>query len=342
MKTAVVILNWNGEQFLREYLPSVVRFSVSADTKIIVADNNSSDGSIALLRSDFPEVGIIQLDQNYGFAGGYNKALADLDAEYYVLCNSDIELRSDAVSPIIRLMDSDPDIAACAPKLMSLREDGLFEYAGAAGGFIDKYGYPFCRGRIMDTVERDEGQYNDECEIFWATGAFMVVRSRVWHEMGGLDDSFFAHMEEIDLCWRIRNRGYKVMYCPDAEAFHLGGGTLNQGNPRKIFLNFRNSLWMLFKNLPKGHLFTRLLARMVMDGASAMVYLFQLKFSYFWAVVKAHFALYSNLGRLRRQRRALQEGGTENGPLISCTLDGSMVWRYMVRKQKTFNKLYIK
>lgn len=336
MKTSLVILNWNGEKFLRDYLPSVVRFCESADAEVVVADNASTDGSIALLKSDFPSVRIIQLDKNYGFAGGYNRALAQVDAEYYVLCNSDIELRMDAVSPLIRMMDADSEIAVSAPKLKSLHQPEMFEYAGAAGGFIDKYGYPFCRGRIMDTVERDEGQYNDSCEIFWATGAFMVVRSKVWKELGGLDDSFFAHMEEIDFCWRVRNKGYKLMYCADAEALHLGGGTLEQGNPRKIFLNFRNSLWMLMKNLPGKSLFITLYIRMMMDGASAMVYLCKLQFSYFWAVLRAHLAFYANIPRLWKARK---EQASDHGK-NACVLDGSMVWRYMIRKQKTFNKLY--
>lgn len=337
MRTSVVILNWNGEKFLRDYLPSVVSFCESADTEVVVADNASTDGSIALLKSDFPTVRIIQLDRNYGFAGGYNRALSQLDSEYYVLCNSDIELKKDPITPIIRMMDSDGDIAVCAPKLKALLNPEMFEYAGAAGGFIDKYGYPFCRGRIMDTVEKDEGQYNDACEIFWSTGAFMVVRASVWKELGGLDDSFFAHMEEIDLCWRVRNRGYKVMYCPEAEAFHLGGGTLNQGNPKKIFLNFRNSLWMLMKNLPGKSLFITLYIRMLMDGASAMVYLMGGKFSYFWAVLRAHLAFYANIPRLWRARKSLGALATKK---TDAMLDGSMVWRYMVKKLRTFNQLY--
>jgi len=337
MRAAIVILNWNGEKFLSKYLPTVIEHCQNPDYEVIVADNCSTDGSLDLLRRDFPKVRIIQLDQNYGFAGGYNRALAEVDADYYVLCNSDIELRMDAVSPVLRMMDADGSIAVTAPKIMALREPGMFEYAGAAGGFIDRYGYPFCRGRIMDTVEKDEGQYNDACEVFWASGAFMIVRSDVWRQLGGLDDSFFAHMEEIDFCWRVKNNGYKVMYCPDAEVFHLGGGTLEQGNPRKIFLNFRNSLWMLFKNLKGSQLFIIMYIRMLMDGASAMMYLLGGKFSYFWAVFRAHMAFYANIPRLWRQRRGLNSSARKNSAAI---LDGSMVWRYMVRKQKTFNKLY--
>lgn len=342
MKTSLVILNWNGEKFLREYLPSVIQHCQNENTEIVVADNHSTDGSIDLLRSEFPTVRIIELDQNYGFAGGYNRALSQIDSEYYVLCNSDILLKSDAVSPIIEAMDNDKSVAVAAPKLKALLEPGMFEYAGAAGGFIDKYGYPFCRGRIMETVEKDEGQYNDECEIFWATGAFMVVRSSVWRELGGLDDTFFAHMEEIDMCWRVKNRGFRIMYYPQAEAFHLGGGTLNQGNPRKIFLNFRNSLWMLFKNLPKGKLISRLYIRMCMDGASAMIYLMKGQFSYFWAVLRAHWALYANVARLWRARNEYLHSSKTTKTTPTCMLDGSMVWRYMIKKLRTFNKLYTK
>ena len=342
MKTSVVILNWNGEKFLRGYLPSVVNFCQSADTEIVVADNHSTDGSLELLRREFPSVRIIELDCNYGFAGGYNRALAMIDAEYYVLCNSDIELKSNAVAPIVEMMDRDGDIAVAAPKIKALLKPDMFEYAGAAGGFVDKYGYPFCRGRVMDTVEPDNGQYNDSCEVFWASGAFMVVRSSVWRELGGLDDSFFAHMEEIDFCWRVKNMGRKVMCCAGSEVFHLGGGTLEQGNPRKIYLNFRNSLWMLAKNLPEGRLFSRLFVRMLMDGASAMMYLFQLKFSYFWAVIKAHWGLYSHIGSLRRKRSDLQLKCKNSVRNTAGILDASMVWRCMVKKQNTFNKLYIK
>lgn len=303
-------------------------------TDVIVADNGSTDKSLAVMKEMFPEVKTIVLDKNYGFAEGYNRALAQLEGyDYYVLCNSDIMLRSNAVKPVVEMMEGDRAIAVAVPKIKSLREPEKFEYAGAAGGFIDKFGFPFCRGRILDNVETDNGQYDTDCEIFWASGAFMIVRADVYRELGGLDASFFAHMEEIDFCWRVKNSGLKVAICHDAEVFHLGGATLNQGSPRKLFLNYRNSLWMLLKNLPSGCLIFRIWARMVLDGMSAMVYLAQLKPKYFWAVVKAHFAFYANVPRLLKQRKSMKKP-TEKLP--TGMLDGSIVWQYFVKKRTTF------
>lgn len=334
MKTALVILNWNGEGLLKEYLPSVVEHCGNGFTDVIVADNGSTDGSLAMMKETFPEVRVVTLDKNYGFAEGYNRALAELDGyDYFVLCNSDVLLKSDAVTPVVRKMEGDRAIAVAVPKIKSLREPEKFEYAGAAGGFIDKYGFPFCRGRILDNVETDSGQYDTDSETFWASGAFMVVRADVYRELGGLDATFFAHMEEIDFCWRVKNSGLKVAYCHDAEIFHLGGATLNQGSPRKLFLNYRNSLWMLLKNLPSGCLVFRIWARMVLDGMSAAVYLAQLKPKYFWAVVRAHFAFYANVPRLLKQRKSMKKP-TEKLP--TGMLDGSIVWQYFVKKRTTF------
>ena len=327
-------MNWNGENLLKEYLPSVVEHCGNGFTDVIVADNGSTDKSLAVMKEMFPEVKTIVLDKNYGFAEGYNRALAQLEGyDYYVLCNSDIMLRSNAVKPVVEMMEGDRAIAVAVPKIKSLREPEKFEYAGAAGGFIDKFGFPFCRGRILDNVETDNGQYDTDCEIFWASGAFMIVRADVYRELGGLDASFFAHMEEIDFCWRVKNSGLKVAICHDAEVFHLGGATLNQGSPRKLFLNYRNSLWMLLKNLPSGCLIFRIWARMVLDGMSAMVYLAQLKPKYFWAVVKAHFAFYANVPRLLKQRKSMKKP-TEKLP--TGMLDGSIVWQYFVKKRTTF------
>lgn len=334
MITALVILNWNGEGLLKEYLPSVVEHCGNGFTDVIVADNGSTDGSLAMMKEKFPEVRVVTLDKNYGFAEGYNRALAQLDGyDYFVLCNSDVLLKSDAVTPVVRKMEGDREIAVAVPKIKSLREPEKFEYAGAAGGFIDKYGFPFCRGRILDNVETDSGQYDTDSETFWASGAFMVVRADVYRELGGLDATFFAHMEEIDFCWRVKNSGLKVAYCHDAEIFHLGGATLNQGSPRKLFLNYRNSLWMLLKNLPSGCLVFRIWARMVLDGMSAAVYLAQLKPKYFWAVVRAHFAFYANVPRLLKQRKSMKKP-TEKLP--TGMLDGSIVWQYFVKKRTTF------
>ncbi len=339
MKTALVILNWNGDELLRKYLKTVIAHCRNGFTDVIVADNASTDGSMHRMKCFFPYVRTIVLDKNYGFAEGYNRALAQLDGyDYYVLCNSDIMLRSDAVSPVVRKMEGDREIAVAVPKIKSLRQPEMFEYAGAAGGFIDKYGFPFCRGRILDTVERDDGQYDQDSETFWASGAFMVVRAEVYRQLGGLDSKFFAHMEEIDFCWRVKNNGLKVAYCHDAEVFHLGGATLNQGSPRKLFLNYRNSLWMMMKNLPTSCLIFRLWARMVLDGMSAMVYLLRLQPKYFWAVVKAHFAFYGNLPRLARQRKLSKKPAEK---LPSGMLDGSIIWQYFVKKRTTFGGIFI-
>lgn len=336
MKTSVVILNYNGEKYLEEYLPSVIKYCQNADTEIVVADNHSTDKSLEILKNKFPETKTIVLDRNYGFAEGYNQALQQLDSEYFVLCNSDILLKHDAVSPLIKILE-DKSVGAVMPKIKSLRQPENFEYAGAAGGFIDKYGYPFCRGRVLNNIERDNGQYNDNREIFWATGAFMAVNAEVYKKYGGLDKDFFAHMEEIDFCWRIKNIGYKVIYCADAEVFHLGGGTLNQGNPKKLFLNYRNSLKMMYKNLSPKKLFPIMFSRMILDGFSAIMYLLQLKFSYFAAVIKAHFAFYGSLKTLKNQRKELKKHITNYNH--NEILNGSIIFNCLIKRQKEFSKL---
>ena len=244
-KTAVVILNWNGKKFLEQFLPYVIKHS-SSDAEVIVADNASNDDSVEFLKNNYPEIQIINNNENGGFSKGYNEALSKIDAEYYVLLNSDIEVTENWIKPIIDLMDSDKSIAVCQPKLRSYHQKEMFEYAGAAGGFIDKYGYPFCRGRIFNSIEVDNGQYDDTCEVFWATGAAMFVRAELYHKFGGLDNDFFAHMEEIDFCWRLKNEGYKIMYCADSVVYHVGGGTLPKNSSRKTFLNFRNNFNLLY------------------------------------------------------------------------------------------------
>ncbi|MCF6242878.1 MAG: glycosyltransferase family 2 protein [Bacteroidales bacterium] len=295
IKVAVVILNWNGEKYLKQFIPALIKNSNSDEVVLYVADNASSDDSVQYLRDNYPQIKLILLDENYGFAGGYNKALQQINAEYYILLNSDVEVTSNWIFPIIEKLDQDKSIAAAMPKIKSFNKKTYFEYAGAAGGFIDKYGYPFCRGRILDTIEKDAGQYDDEREIFWASGACMFVRSSVFHEHDGFDADFFAHMEEIDLCWRMKNSGYKIMYYSDVEVYHVGGGALPNNSPFKLYLNFRNNLFMLYKNLPKGKLFQTLFLRMILDGASALVYLLQFSFSSFSAVFRAHIAFYKSL-----------------------------------------------
>ncbi len=270
VKVAVVILNWNGKKLLEQYLPSVVKYSLGCD--VIVADNGSTDDSIEFIKQNFFTVKVIKLDKNYGFTGGYNRALAMIDADYFVLLNDDVEVTKGWINPVIRLMQQDENIAICQPKLLSYNDKSRFEYAGAAGGYIDYLGYPFCAGRIFEHLEQDKGQYDTIREIFWATGAAMFVKSSVFKELGGLDERFFAHMEEIDFCWRAKNVGYKVMYCPESKVYHYGGGTLNKLSPRKTFLNFRNNLLLLYKNLPDKELKNVMRKRKYLDLLAAFMF----------------------------------------------------------------------
>ncbi len=301
-KVAIVILNWNGETFLKRFLPSVIKYSQLDEYEIVIGDNYSIDNSIAYLKKEHSGIRVVQLDKNYGFAEGYNRVLQQVDAEYYILLNSDIEITKKWIEPVIDTMEKDPKIAACAPKIKSQHRKEYFEYAGAAGGFIDKYGYPFCRGRIISELEKDEGQYDDARSIFWASGAAMFVRSSRFWEVGGFDADFFAHMEEIDLCWRFKNKGYSVVYQPDSEVFHVGGGTLPKDSPFKIYLNFRNNLFLLLKNLPKEKIFPIIFSRMILDGLAALIYLVSLRFRFFAAVWKAHISFYKNAKQIYRKR----------------------------------------
>ena len=285
-RIAVVILNWNGQAMLERFLPSVVAHSGAAD--IVVADNGSSDNSVAFLREHYPQVQLITLDKNYGFAEGYNKALAQVEADYYVLLNSDVECTPQWIEPVVAMMDREPQVAIAQPKLLMYDQKDTFEYAGGAGGFIDRYGYPFCRGRLFQTLEQDHGQYDDECDIFWATGAAMFVRASVWKQLGGLDGDFFAHMEEIDFCWRTHLAGYRGRYCPQSVLYHVGGGTLPKSSPFKTELNFRNNLSMLYKNLPSGRRGRVLALRMWLDRVAALKFLFEGHKGEYLAVRKAH------------------------------------------------------
>ena len=290
MKVSVVILNWNAEHLLRQFLPSVVRNSTLPDgeCEVVVADNGSTDGSVTLIEEEFPSVRIIRLSENYGFAEGYNRALEQVNAEYAVLLNDDVEVTAGWLQPLVDFMDSHQNYAACQPKLLSWRERDHFEYAGACGGYLDSFGYPFCRGRIFDTVEADKGQYDTIADVLWATGACLMVRMEDYRRVGGLDGRFFAHMEEIDLCWRAKLLGYQVWCVPSSRVFHVGGGTLPNDSPRKLYLNFRNNLLMLYKNLPESIRLRRIFARMCLDGASAAVYLLTGNFASFKAVCRAH------------------------------------------------------
>lgn len=307
MKIAVVILNWNGVKLLEQFLPSVIQFSPEAT--IYVADNASTDESVAFIKNNFPTVQIVQNKTNQGFAGGYNDALQHIDAEIYALINSDIEVTENWLKPIIKTFNTEPETAIIQPKILDYKQKDYFEYAGAAGGFIDQFGYPFCRGRIFDTLEKDNGQYDDTTEIFWASGACFFIRSAVYKDLRGFDEEFFAHQEEIDLCWRAINNGYIIKYNSESVVYHVGGATLQQANPQKTFLNFRNSLLMLTKNLPQKTLFNVLVVRMLLDGVAGVKYIFGGQFSHCWAIIRAHFSFYRLFLRNYKKREKKQVEG---------------------------------
>ncbi len=334
-KTAVVILNWNGKKFLEKFLPFVIEYS-RGDAEIIIADNDSSDDSLAFMQANYPEIRIIKNTENGGFSKGYNDALTQVEAKYYILLNSDIEVTENWIKPVIALMDSDENIAVCQPKLRSYTERDKFEYAGAAGGFIDKYGYPFCRGRLFQSLEVDNGQYDDVCEIFWATGAAMFVKAELYHKYGGLDNDFFAHMEEIDFCWRLKNEGYKIMYCPDSLVYHVGGGTLPKNNARKTYLNFRNNFFLLFKNLPTNRLIKVFAFRFFLDFIAGIKFLSEGGYKDFFAVIRAHFSFYASITNNLKKRKNIRH------KQVSKTYMRNIVWEYYVTKKRFFNDLKTK
>lgn len=303
-KIAVVILNWNGARLLEQFLPSVIMYSDEAN--IYVADNASTDTSVDLVKRRFPSVKIIQNDGNYGFAKGYNVALEQVEEEYYALVNSDIEVTEGWLAPILSIFDSEPTTGIIQPKILDYKNKEYFEYAGAAGGFIDQFGYPYCRGRIFDSIEKDKGQYNDEIDIFWASGACFFIRKDIYRKLNGFDSDFFAHQEEIDLCWRAFNSGFKAKYTYKSVVYHVGGATLNESNPKKTFLNFRNSLLMLAKNLPESKLLPIILARLVLDGMAGIQFIFKGKFIHCWAIVKAHFNFYYLINKTLKKRKSPQ------------------------------------
>lgn len=331
-KVAVVILNWNGRKYLEQFLPSVVKHSKDV-AKVYVADNASTDDSIEFVKANFPDVAIVINDKNYGFAKGYNEALKKINAEYFVLLNSDVEVSEKWIEPIVDLMDNDASIAACQPKLKDYNRKNFFEYAGAAGGFIDYLGYPLCRGRIFNHLEEDKGQYDDVTEIFWATGACMFVRSSVFNELDGLDDHFFAHMEEIDLCWRMKNSGYKVMYCPNSIVYHVGGGTLNKINPQKTYLNFRNNLFLLHKNLPKKDRTKVIFQRLVLDGMAGIKMLLEGKPNHTLAIIKAHFHFYGDMKQNKRKRLKKYQ------PNYTGMIYKNTLFLSFFKGKKTFNEI---
>lgn len=333
-KVAVVILNWNGRNFLESFLPSVIA-STYPGLEIIVADNASTDQSIEFLQTNYPGVTIIQNDKNYGFAEGYNRAIALLDFEYFILLNSDVEVSSNWIEPVIDLMESDLNIAVAQPKILSYSKRNYFEYAGAAGGYLDALGYPFCRGRIFDTVEEDLEQYDDPSEIFWASGAAFFIKRKYWLETGGFDPDFFAHMEEIDLCWRLKNLGYKIVFCPKSKVFHVGGGTLNAESPLKTYLNFRNNLVMLQKNLSSGKAFLIIFMRFWLDLLSLIKYLFDGKPQNAMAISKAHFYFFAHLFKNIKKAGEINKSKFNAAGFYKL----SIVWEYFIRKKKTFSSL---
>ncbi len=335
---AIVILNWNGKKLFPNFLPSVIENSKSKNIEIIVADNGSTDDSISYLEQNFPSIKIIDLKENFGFAEGYNQALKQVDAKYFVLLNSDVKVAKNWIEPCIKQFESDEKIAAVQPKILSYNNPESFEYAGAAGGFIDKYGYPFCRGRILNHLEKDENQYNQPTQIFWATGAAMFVRAEAFKTAGGLDGDFFAHMEEIDLCWRLKSRGLKIVYEPKSVVYHLGGGTLSYDSPQKVYLNFRNNLYMLFKNLPKKQFKRIFITRMILDGVAAVKFLAGLNFSGFGAVAKAHVSFYKNLSKLKQKRKEIQKHVIVKTHSEMCKK--SIMWKFFIQKKEKFSDLH--
>lgn len=327
-KIAVVVLNWNGVKLLEQFLPSVI--SYSSEASIYVADNASTDNSIQFVKDNYPTIKIIKNDGNYGFANGYNIALQQVEEEYYCLLNSDVEVTENWLTPILSLFESESDVAIIQPKILDFKSKEYFEYAGAAGGFIDKYGFPFCRGRIFETIEKDNLQYNDEKDIFWASGACFFIRKEVFRNLNGFDGDFFAHQEEIDLCWRAFNLGYKAKYTSKSVVYHVGGATLNEGNPKKTFLNFRNSLLMLLKNLPKNKLFTIIFLRLVLDGIAGIKFIFQGKLKHCFAIIKAHFHFYHLISKNLKKRNSVQKENYFHTK--------SIVYSYFVKGGKVFER----
>ncbi|MBF02953.1 MAG: dTDP-Rha--alpha-D-GlcNAc-pyrophosphate polyprenol alpha-3-L-rhamnosyltransferase [Flavobacterium sp.] len=329
-KIAVVILNWNGVELLRQFLPSVLQFSTEAT--IYVIDNASTDVSVSVLKSEFPTVQIIENEGNFGFAKGYNEGLKTIKEPYLALVNSDIEVTKNWLQPILNQFEKDTLTAIIQPKILDFKNKSYFEYAGAAGGFIDKYGYPYCRGRIFDKIEEDKGQYDSTINIFWASGACFFIRNQVFQELQGFDEGFFAHQEEIDLCWRAHHMGYEIKFCYQSVVYHVGGATLNNESPRKTYLNFRNSLYMLTKNLPKNTLVPILFSRLLLDGIAAFRFLTQGKFKHLIAILRAHFHFYSNFKDYYNKRNSQN--------IRKYYTISSIVNRFFIQKQQTYTKLF--
>ncbi|MHB1147557.1 MAG: glycosyltransferase family 2 protein [Lutibacter sp.] len=332
MKIAIVILNWNGKQLLEKFLPSIVKYSDFNFAEINVADNASTDESVAFMKQNYPQIKIIQNSENGGFAKGYNDALEHVDADIYALVNSDIEVTDGWLNPVIAAFENEPNTAIIQPKILDYKNKNKFEYAGAAGGFIDKFGYPFCRGRVFSELETDTKQYNDETEIFWASGACFFIRSEVFHGLNGFDEDYFAHQEEIDLCWRAKNLSKTIKYVGTSTVYHVGGATLKEANPTKTFLNFRNSLFSLVKNLPGNKLISVILARLILDAFAGIKFLAELKPMHFMAILNAHFSFYSHLSKMLKKRNKSPK--TANYYKVK-----SIVWQYFILGKKRYREL---
>ena len=331
---AIVILNWNGKAYLQQFLPGILQ-STYENLQVVVGDNASTDDSVSFVQENFPNVKIIRNEVNYGFAGGYNKVLERVEADYFILLNSDVEVIPNWIQPVIDLMESDAQIAAAQPKIKWYSDKNQFEYAGAAGGYLDIYAFPFCRGRLFNVYEQDKGQYNDIKEVFWASGAAFFIKSKCWKEAGGLDADLFAHMEEIDLCWRLKNLNYKIMYCPDAEVYHVGGGTLQTENPFKTYLNFRNNLIIMQKNLPASDAVFRIFIRMCIDFVAWWHFLLSGKPKFTLAVSKGHWHFIKSIAKTNRKRKDFQKPYQAHAGVYAH----SIVWSFFIKKIRYFSKL---
>ena len=334
-KLAIVILNWNGHKLLSQFLPKVIEHTPTY-AEVIIADNASTDNSIAFLKENYPLLKIIQNKENGGFAKGYNDALEHVDAEYYCLLNSDIEVTENWIDPIINLLDNSPEVAVVQPKLLSFTHKNQFEYAGASGGFLDCLGYPFCRGRIFEHLEEDTGQYDNAMEVFWATGAALFVRSNLFHKLKGFDDDFFAHMEEIDFCWRVKTLGYKVMVEPKSVIYHVGGASLPKNSARKTYLNFRNNLFLLLKNLPKRNLLPVFLIRFPLDHIAAFFFLLQGHWKDSWAVLRAQLSFLRQFRKIKHKRKDI------NSEVYKQSFQKSIVFEHYIKKKTTYNGVCLK
>lgn len=336
-KAAIVILNWNGVDYLKRFLGTTVKNTTSPGTVIYVADNGSTDGSADWVAKNFPSIRLIMFDKNLGFAGGYNLALQQIDAEYFILLNSDIEVTEGWTGPLISFMDNNNDVASCQPKILSWHKKEYFEYAGAAGGYIDVFGYPFCRGRLFNSIEKDKGQYNTPKDVFWTSGACMIVKAEAWRRCNGFDADFFAHMEEIDLCWRFHLAGYRVSYIPEPVVYHIGGGVLPYNSPFKTYLNFRNNLFLLYKNLPDKKLHYILFIRKLLDGIAAFVFLITGKFSNIKSVWEAHIDYYKNIKSLKVKREVVRKLSVRQS--INTIMNKSIVFEFYIKGIRTFDRL---